>query len=294
LISIYPDLGHLDDVNFRPQEGMSMKVFISADMEGISGVVASTHVDSQQAEYQRFRKLMTADVNAAIRGALAGGATLVVVNDAHGDMRNILIEELHPDAQLIAGSPKPLSMMQGIEEGFEAAFFIGYHACAGSPYAILDHTWSGIVYGVRVNDQPMGELGLNAGLAGWFKVPVVLVTGDMALADEAHALLTDAEVIAVKQGVGRSAAKCLPPAVSQARIEQAAQRALRGRKVPLIISPPLTLTVDFTRTAHADMAELIPGSRRIGGRRVEYKSGDWVEMYRVWRGMVSLASTVER
>jgi D-amino peptidase len=269
-----------------------MKVFISADMEGISGVVASPHVDPDHAEYQRFRKLMTGDVNAAIRGALAGGATLVVVNDSHADMRNILIEELHTDAQLISGSPKPLSMMQGIEEGFDAAFFVGYHACAGSPYAILDHTWSSIVYGVRVNEQPVGELGLNAGLAGWFKVPVILVTGDVTLADEAHSLLPEAEVIAVKQGVSRSAAKCLPPAVSQARIEQAAQRALRGRKAPLAIGPPLTLTVDFTRTAHADMAELIPGSRRIGGRRLEYKTGDWVEMYRVWRAMVSLASTV--
>ncbi len=271
-----------------------MKVFISADMEGISGVVASAHVDAEHPEYQRFRRLMTADVNAAVRGAIAGGATLVVVNDSHGDMRNILLEELHPDAQLISGSPKPLSMMQGIDEGFDAAFCVGYHASAGSPFAILDHTWSRIVYTVRVNGQPVGELGLNAGLAGWFGVPVVLVTGDVALADETRALLGEAEMVAVKQAVGRSAAKCLPLREAHALIEQAARRALRDPCPPLVVQPPLTLAVDFVRSAHADMAELVPGSRRAGGRCVEYRSGDWVDMYRTWRALTTLASAVER
>ena len=271
-----------------------MRVYISADMEGISGVVAPAHVDSQHAEYARFRKLMTGDVNAAVRGAVAGGASLVVVNDSHADMRNILIEELHAEAQLISGSPKPLSMMQGIEEGFDAAFFIGYHAGAGSAYAVLDHTWSGMVHSLRVNGQTLGELGLNAGLAGWFKVPVVLVTGDVALTGEAQSLLPQAEVVAVKEGVGRYAAKCLPVGVSQARIEQAAQRSLQGIRLPLVIPPPLTLSVDFTRSAHADVAELVPGSRRVDGRRIEYETGDWVDLYRVWRAVVGLASTVER
>ena len=135
-----------------------MKAYISADMEGVSGVVhfAQTSINEEAKEYDRARKWMTAEVNAAIEGALAGGATAVVVNDAHGSMRNILLEELNPAAQLVTGWPKPLSMMQGIDEGFEVAFFIGYHAQAGSTYGTLNHTWSGRVHTVSLNGKPVG------------------------------------------------------------------------------------------------------------------------------------------
>lgn len=271
-----------------------MKVYISADMEGISGVVASSHISPGEKEYERFRKLMTAEVNAAIRGALAGGATLVVVNDAHAGMTNILVEELHPDAQLITGSPKPLSMMQGIEEGFDGAFFVGYHARAGTANAILDHTWTGIVVDLQVNGKPLGELGLNAALAGACGVPVVLVTGDQAIVEEARSLLSEVEGVAVKEGVGRNAARSLTPAVAQRLIEQAAERAVRARRAPLMIPPPLTLTVDFARSAHADMAELLPGSRRMGARRVEFCSNDWMTAYRAWHAMITLALSADR
>jgi D-amino peptidase len=236
---------------------------------------------------------MTAEVNAAVEGALAGGATLVVVNDAHGPMTNILIEELHPDAQLITGSPKPLSMMQGIEEGFDCAFLVGYHARVGTANAILDHTWTGIVMEVQLNGRPFGELGLNAGLAGACGVPVTLVTGDQAVTEEARSLLGDVEVVAVKQAVGRHAAKCLPPRTAQRLITQAAERAVRGRRDPLVIPPPLTLSVEFARSAHADMAELLPGSRRMGARRVEFRGADWVTTYKAWRAMITLALSVK-
>lgn len=266
-----------------------MKVYISCDMEGISGVVASKQTQMDGEEYKRAQKLMTGEVNAAIEGALAGGASEVLVNDSHGSMRNILIEELNPSAQLISGSPKPLSMMQGIDGSFDAAFFIGYHAQAGTAYSVLDHTYSGIVYQVSLNSRPVGETGLNAALAGDFGVPVVLVTGDKLLVEEAQALLGTVEGVAVKESYGRSAAKCLVPGEARELIREAAQRALSKGGNPYVVGPHITLTVDFTSSAHLDMVELIPGSRRTGGRHIEYTHDDFLTVYKVWRAMLKLA-----
>jgi len=271
-----------------------MKVYISCDLEGISGVVAGPQVRAGTEEYKRAQKLMTAEVNAAIEGALAGGATEVVVNDSHGSMRNILIEELHAEAQLISGSPKPLGMMQGLDDSFDAAFFIGYHAQAGTAYSILDHTYSSATaYRVALNGRTVGETGLNAALAGYFGVPVALVTGDRLLTEEARSLLGPIEAVAVKESCARTAARCLSPEVAHRLIKEAAQRALRKRGRPFVLQPPITLTVDFISSAHADMAELIPGSRRIEGRRVEYTHDDYLTVYKVLRAMLSLAASVK-
>ena len=268
-----------------------MKVYISCDMEGISGVVAGKQTDNGE-EYKRAQKLMTGEVNAAIEGALAGEASEVLVNDSHGSMRNILIEELNPSAQLISGSPKPLSMMQGIDDSFDAAFFIGYHAQAGTAHSVLDHTYSGIVYQVSLNGRPLGETGLNAALAGYFGVPVVLVTGDQLLVEEATALLGTVKGVAVKESCGRYAARCLVPEAVHDLIREAAQSALskakEGRK-PFVVEPPITLAVDFTSSAHLDMAELIPGSRRTSGRHIEFTHDDLLTVFKVWRAMLKLA-----
>jgi len=266
-----------------------MKVYISCDMEGISGVVAGKQTGANGEEYQRAQKLMTGEVNAAIEGALAGGASEVLVNDSHGSMRNILIEELNPAAQLISGSPKPLSMMQGIDGSFDAAFFIGYHAQAGTAHSVLDHTYSGIVYQVSLNGHPLGETGLNAALAGYFGVPVVLVTGDKLLVEEATALLGTVEGVAVKESCGRYAARCLVPEAAHDLIREAAQSALSRESKPFVVEPPITLAVDFTSSAHLDMAELIPGSRRSSGRHIEYTHDDLLTVYKVWRAMLKLA-----
>src|SRR2546423_12729794 len=161
-----------------------MRVYISVDMEGIAGVVHESQTDPTTpafaAEYGRFRRLMTAEANAAVEGALAAGATRVLVNDSHWFMRNLLAEELHQAAELVAGYPKPRSMVQGIDEpeGFDAALFVGYHARAGTRNAILDHTYADRIYEVRLNGKPVGELGHNAALAGEHYVPVALMCGD--------------------------------------------------------------------------------------------------------------------
>src|SRR2546426_7367581 len=149
-----------------------MRVYISVDMEGIAGVVHESQTDpttpALAAEYARFRRFMNAEANAAVEGALAAGATRVLVNDSHWFMRNLLAEELHQTAELVSGDPKPRSMMQGIDQqgGFDAALFIGYHARAGTRNAILDHTYADRIHDVRLNGKPVGELGLNAALAG--------------------------------------------------------------------------------------------------------------------------------
>lgn len=268
-----------------------MKVLISADMEGISGVVASSHTSSSHQEYARFRRLMTAEVNAAIEGALAGGADEIVVNDSHGSMTNILIEELNPAAELISGSPKPFGMMQGIGPDVDAVFFVGYHAASGTGAAVLEHTWSSArVHDVYLNDQAVGETGLNAALAGAHNVPVVLVTGDQAVVAEARAMLGEIETVQVKEGITRVAARCLHPQVAWERIRAAAERALRLKVSPLALASPITLRVTFQRALHADLAALAPGSRRVDGRTIEWSGDDMVAVYGAFQALTALAA----
>jgi len=264
-----------------------MNVLISVDMEGISGVVTEDQVSSAHKEYERFRKLMTAEANTAVEGALAGGATRVVLNDSHGAMTNLLIEELNPAAELISGSPKPFGMMQGICSDVDAIFLVGYHAASGTGAAVLEHTWnSRVVTEVQLNGQTVGETGFNAALAGAYGAPVVLVTGDRAVTEEARALLGEIETVAVKDGLARTVARCLHPKVAQERIRQAAERALKLTVPPFVVQPPITLRVVFQRTFHADMAALMPGSQRVDGRTVEWTGEDMPTVYKAFRVMV--------
>lgn len=271
-----------------------MKVYISVDMEGIAGVVhedQTNPVDPRcAAEYARFRRLMTAEANAAIAGARDAGATSVLVNDSHWQMRNLLAEELHEGAELVSGDPKPWSMMEGIDSAFAAAFFVGYHARAGTARAILDHTYSDRVYEVRLNGRPVGEAGLNAALAGAHGVPVALVTGDAALAAEVQDLLGEGVTTAVvKTAVGRQGARSLAPAVACRRIREAAVESLRTRGQPFVLPPPVTLEIDFVQTLHADLAELVPGSERTGARTLRFTDQDYREVFRAFRAMHGLA-----
>lgn len=272
-----------------------MKVYISADMEGVSGVVNFRQTGDDQQEYARACAWMTGEVNAAIEGALAAGVTEVVVNDAHGSMRNISLENLNPVAQLISGSPKPLSMLQGVDEGCDAAFFVGYHAQVGAAYGTLNHVFSRRVHSVALNGRLVGELGLNAALAGHFGVPVVLVTGDEVLVQEARLLLGDIESVAVKKAYGMCAARSLVPSRVHSMIRDAAMRAVQKATVtrPFVVPPPITLTVGFQQSVHAELAELIPGSRRLDGRTVEFTHEDMGTLYRAWRAMVGLACLVD-
>jgi D-amino peptidase len=269
----------------------AVNVFISADMEGISGVVSNSHTLAEHKEFDRFRLLMTGDVNAAVDGALAAGAARIVVNDSHSSMTNILIEKLHSSAELISGSPKLFSMMEGIGADVDAVFFIGYHASAGTQQAVLAHTWSGSLLEVRLNEIPVGEIGLNAALAGAFDVPVVLVTGDEAATAEARALLGSVETVVVKKAVGEVAAQCLHPETVHERIRAAASRALASPAAPpFALDPPIGLRVTFQRPLFADRAQLIPGCRRLDGRTLEWVGDDMRSVYQAFTAMARLAS----
>jgi D-amino peptidase len=192
-----------------------MKILIAADMEGVTGVVNWDHVDPDHAEYQRFRRLMTGDVNAAVRGAFEGGAEEVVIADGHGSGRNLLIEELDPRTRLNSGGPAPLSMVEGADSEIDAAMFVGYHARAGAPNAILSHTWSGRrVARVWLNGGEVGEIGLNAAVCGHFEVPVIMISGDQTACAEAAELLGELETAVVKTAKSRMAAECLSPEVA--------------------------------------------------------------------------------
>ncbi len=272
-----------------------MKVFISADLEGVAGVVHSEHTLRDGREHDRARKLMTYEVNAAIEGILQVSKTAtVVVNDSHGTMRNLLPEELHEAAELISGSPKPLSMMQGIDSPFDAAFFLGYHARRGTYAGVLEHTYhGGVISDVLIKGKVMGETGINAALAGYYKVPVVLVTGDRAVTEEARQVLGKVETVKVKEGVGRFAARSISPIRARTLIRMGAADALSHLKgfKPFMVTAPIKLEVRFIHTGMTEMAEQLPGCKRIDGRTVSYSSEDYLEMFKALRIMLVLAST---
>ena len=271
-----------------------MRVYISVDMEGVAGVAHEDQTDPTDprhaAEYNRSCRLMTAEANAAIEGALAAGATRVLVNDSHWLMRNLIADELHPGAELLSGSPKRWSMMEGVELGFDAALCIGYHARAGTPSAVIDHTYTSRVHEARLNGRPVGELALNAALAGTWDCPVALVSGDQALAEEARDVLGDeVERVVVKHAVSRFAARSLAPAEACRRIRAGTIAALGRDHRPLRLESPVHLEVELALTQMADMAELVPGSVRTGGRTVSFRHADDRAVFRAWRAFYTLA-----
>jgi D-amino peptidase len=272
-----------------------MKILIAADMEGISGVVSWNQVDPSHAEYSRFRRIMTQDVNAAVRGAFEGAASEVLVADGHAYAMNILIEELDPRARLITGQFNLQGMVQGISKEIQGVLFVGYHARAGTENAILDHTWSSMtVSNLWLNDMLVGEVGLNAAVCGHYEAPVLMVSGDQSVCKEAVDLLGEVETAVVKYASGRNAAECLPLAVSQELIFEKAARAvtrLASGDVPppLRVSTPVQVAVDLISADMADRASALPGSRRESGRKVVFKAGDMLLGLNAFQTMVGLA-----
>ncbi|MBI2760984.1 MAG: M55 family metallopeptidase [Chloroflexi bacterium] len=269
-----------------------MRVYISVDMEGITGVVHTTQTVPGERDYERFRRIMTREANAAVEGAIDGGATDILVNDSHGPMTNLLIEDLHPAARLISGRTKPLSMMQGIEQGWDAAFFIGYHSRHGTTASVLDHTWSSAtIVHAELNGRPVCEGDLNAGLAGEFGVPVVLVTGDETYCRQQQELLgEDLACVAVKISLGRFAAESLSLAESHRRIRETAARALATKREPYRFPPPHRLVLTYNHAGRADLAAQLPGSERVDGLRVAYETNDYQQMMQARSAMLTLGA----
>ncbi|MBM3125984.1 MAG: aminopeptidase [Chloroflexi bacterium] len=273
-----------------------MNILIAADMEGVTGVVHWDQVDPSHLEYPRFCKLMTGDINAAVRGAIAGGATSIVVTDGHHLGRNILIEDLDPRAVLNSGSSPELSMVQGVEQDIQGAMFIGYHGRMGARNAILDHTWSDErVSGLWINDRAFGESGLNGAVCGHFGVPVIMASGDQTLCAEVQQFFgPEVETAQVKTATGRMAAECLPPSVSTRLIEEAAERSIikhkkGGAPKPFQVETPILMIVEFVQSDMADRAALMPEASRTTDRRVEYTAGDMITIYHAFQTLLALA-----
>jgi D-amino peptidase len=268
-----------------------LKVYISADMEGITGVVNAEQTGAGP-DYGMARKWMTEDVNAAIAGALDAGATEIVVNDSHGDMRNILPGELNSNAVLISGTPKPFGMMQGIDATFDAVMFIGYHARAGTIDGVLDHTISSaVVYSIKINGLEMPELGINGLIAGYYNVPVVMLSGDRAACEQAKEVLGEKTVVAqVKEAIGRTAAKHLSFENARKLIRQQAKLAIEKRKElkAYKLSPPYRFELSYFRSSQTDNAMSVPGVKRTGARTIQFEADDYLVGSKLLRALISL------
>jgi D-amino peptidase len=257
-----------------------MNVYIAMDMEGISGISNGGMLRTGHPDWaSRGRHLATTEVNAAIEGALAAGAKRIWVEDAHDIGENLLREELHKAAELISKPGAVTGLMPGI----------GFHARAGTRRAYLDHTWStACIREVRLNNTVVGEIGIFAAYAGFFGVPVVLVTGTAAATREAIELLGNVVTVAVKEGYGRFSVRVLSPEETLPRVRVAAEKALKAGGHPWKLQTPLNVAVDFLRSAEADMAEMIPGAQRTGPRTVEYSHETPDLAFKALQAMITL------
>ena len=267
-----------------------MKIYISADIEGVGAVARPEHSRVDGREYALARRLMTNEVNAAIRGAFDAGVTDVTVSDSHNVGLNLLPEELDERARLVMGSPRPLSMMHGIDATYAATFFVGYHAMGGTMDANIVHTFTGRLQEVRLNGIKIGEIGLNAALAGHFGVPVTFVAGDLAACREAEALLPGVRTLAVKEAVGAYAAICEHPARTCRAIHDAAKETITNppKVKPLVFSGEVELTVRCTTASGADRAGMIPRTKRLDDLTVRYVGADVIEAFQAFNTMSCL------
>ena len=269
-----------------PAAAQARKVYISVDLEGISGINGDDQTSSTGSEYGRARKLMTEDANAAIRGAFEGGATDVLVNDSHGGQRNLLPEDLDPRARMISHSFKRHGMMEGLDETFDAVIFVGYHGKADSPRGLFAHTGSGVVRDVRINGVSVGEGGMNAILAAWFGVPVVMVTGDDVAVEQQKETVPGVRGVAVKRAINVRAVEMRPLADTRREIQAAARESVQAAKKPAPVRAPnyvvrmqmRNFTIPEVATAFAEVKLVAPDT-------VEFARTSMPEAYRLIRVM---------
>lgn len=269
-----------------------LKVYISADMEGVTGVVGPAQLGPSGHEYERFRRFMTEEVNAAVAAALEAGATEILVSDSHGNMQNLLLEHLHPAVRVVRGRPRPMSMVQGLDESFHAAVFIGYHASEAIPNAVRSHTFSSArLLGVRINGREVSEGIFNAAVAGHYGVPVVFISGDRAAVTQLKEVAPWVEAVAVKEGLGYHSAITLLPSQGQELIKQGVRRALaRLKEMKLYNIPgPVELEVGFKHTLDAERLAFLPDMVRLDAHTIRLKLPDIVQAY----GFMRLATSLE-
>ncbi len=263
-----------------------VRVFISVDMEGIGGIAHGEMTSAEGREYERGRALMVAEVNAAIEGAREAGATDFLVNDSHGSMRNVKVEDLLAPARLISNNSKALGMMEGISADFDAVFFIGYHSMEGEP-GVMAHTGSGGVVGrIQVDGRPMSEGGMNARAAGSFGVPVALATGDEDFVKEIRTLVdSDLETVAVKRTIRLQTAELLHPEEARRLIRAGAKRAIERLASfrPTRPGSPTTVDITYKSPDLADIASIIPTVERTSRYSIRFQSQEYLKAYQLIR-----------
>ncbi|MCK5448766.1 MAG: M55 family metallopeptidase [Gemmatimonadetes bacterium] len=259
------------------QDGL--KIYISADMEGVVGTVTGEQLGPSGFEYEQARRWMTEEVNAAIRGARAAGATEILISDSHGNGQNLLLDELPEDVRVIRSWPRPLGMMAGIDDTFDGAIFIGYHASTNNSMGVRAHTMSSArLTSVKLNGMPVPETGLNAAVAGYFGVPVIMISGDDVIAEEATALIGEIETAVVKQAYGFHSAETLMPAAAYRLIEETAARAVGkiGIFEPWDLGGPVELEVSFKNYRPVEALEYLEIVERIDSHTIRYTGPDMI------------------
>lgn len=263
---------------------------ISADMEGATGVTWTADVTPGTEQWQRFRRMFTGDVNASVAGLMAGGATDVLINEAHDSQRNLLLEDLDPRARMLTGRHKPLSMMQGVDSGIDGVVFLGYHAGAGAE-GVLAHTYlPNSITGVSLDGVPASEGRLNAALADEYGVPVIMVTGDDRTCADATTYARTAMHVAVKQYVSRYAAICDPPSVTAERITKAATKAMPMAVRQSEDRRPHRIEVEFDATHLAAAAAVVPTVDQIDVRRVGFDAATMTDAMQAFKIVTAIAS----
>jgi D-amino peptidase len=253
-----------------------MKIYIVTDIEGVAGVVLREQQLKGNREYEEARSLLTKEVNAAVEGILSVGEAEIYVNDGHGGGFNFVLEELNEEAKFILGSARPFSI-GGLDESFDAMFLVGYHSMAGSKKGVLSHTMSSRdIYRVIFNGAEIGETGIMALLAGYYNVPVALVTGDAAVASEAKGMLGNVETVTLKWGLGRLYAVSLSPKKARVLIREAAAKATKmiNEYKPFKVNPPYEVIVEYLNAESADVRCKRRGVERINERTIRVKSND--------------------
>ena len=273
-----------------------VKVFISADMEGVVGTVTADQLGPTGFEYQRYREFMTREVLAAIRGARAAGAGEIVVADAHGNGENLLIELLPPGVTVVRSWPRPSGMMQGIDSTFAAALFIGYHAGTTNARGVRAHTFSSATLAdVRLNGRSVPEGGVNAALAGYYGVPVVMISGDDAAVDEVRGVVGPMEAAVVKWNIGFHSARTVTPDSSYRLIEAAAARGVRRARElrPFVVAGPVTLDLRWKNYRPAELLAYLPNIERTDAHSVHFVGRDILEVMRFLQFVTSYAPNLE-
>ncbi len=277
---------------FESAEAQARKVYISVDMEGISGINSDNQTSATGAEYGRARKLMAEDANAAIRGAFEGGATEVVVNDSHGGQRNLLPEDLDSRVRLISHSFKKHGMMEGLDETFDAVVLVGYHAKAGSARGVFPHTGSGKVRDLQINGVSVGEGGMNAILAEWYGVPVVVVTGDDVAVEEQKTTVPNVRGVAVKRAINTLAVELRPLADTRKEIQETVKVAVATAAKPQRKRlSAYTVRMEFQNPTIPEIITAFSEVRRVNGASVEFTRAEMPDAYRLIRVLYRFVST---